>query len=120
MQHTGGTVTIEHVKKCGRSHYRAYGLHYACTLSPPASGECLPQQAKCSSARRPESTRATCEIDSSCPVSDNWKRINAVVRDALASLSLSEMAVPVDCSLAHLRRPGVGDRLILHALRTTG
>ena len=60
MQHTGGTVTIEHVKKCGRSHYRAYGLHYACTLSPPASGECLPQQAKCSSARRPESTRATC------------------------------------------------------------
>ncbi|HEX5031306.1 MAG TPA: SUF system Fe-S cluster assembly regulator [Candidatus Eisenbacteria bacterium] len=33
-----------------------------------------------------------CEIEGSCPVRTNWQRINGAVRDALASIRLSEMA----------------------------
>jgi FeS assembly SUF system regulator len=36
-----------------------------------------------------------CEIEGSCPVRTNWQRINGAVRDALASIRLSEMAAGV-------------------------
>jgi FeS assembly SUF system regulator len=35
-----------------------------------------------------------CGIESLCPVSANWRRINRAVRDALSGLTLAEMASP--------------------------
>lgn len=36
-----------------------------------------------------------CEQEPFCPVSQNWQRINGVVRSALGGLSLAEMARPL-------------------------
>lgn len=36
-----------------------------------------------------------CPQESLCPVTDNWKRINHVVRQALSNITLAEMAAPL-------------------------
>jgi FeS assembly SUF system regulator len=36
-----------------------------------------------------------CGIETSCPVSANWRRINRTVREALAGITLAEMAAPL-------------------------
>jgi FeS assembly SUF system regulator len=36
-----------------------------------------------------------CGIESSCPVSANWRRINRAVREALTGITLAEMAAPL-------------------------
>jgi len=36
-----------------------------------------------------------CPHESLCPVRDNWRRINVVVRQALANVTLAEMATPL-------------------------
>ena len=37
-----------------------------------------------------------CEIEALCPTRTNWKRINDVLVEALRSVSLAEMAAPID------------------------
>ena len=39
-----------------------------------------------------------CELEQSCPVRSNWKKINKAVSGALAGLTLDEMAAPVSKS----------------------
>jgi FeS assembly SUF system regulator len=39
-----------------------------------------------------------CGIETSCPVSSNWQRINRAVREALAGITLAEMAMPLFAS----------------------
>ena len=36
-----------------------------------------------------------CGIETSCPVSSNWRRINRAVREALSGITLAEMAAPL-------------------------
>ena len=36
-----------------------------------------------------------CGIETSCPVSSNWRKINRAVRDALSGITLAEMAAPL-------------------------
>jgi len=42
-----------------------------------------------------ETQGARCPQESLCPVTDNWKRINHVVRQALSNITLAEMASPL-------------------------
>lgn len=49
-----------------------------------------------------------CEIEALCPTRTNWKRINDVLIEALRSVSLAEMAAPIDflgAMSARLRAP---------------
>jgi FeS assembly SUF system regulator len=39
---------------------------------------------------------AICEIEALCPTRTNWRRINDVLIDALRSVTLAEMAAPID------------------------
>ncbi len=45
---------------------------------------------ECSAHQGPE----RCGIELSCPVTSNWRKINAVVLEALRGISLAEMAAP--------------------------
>lgn len=47
---------------------------------------------------------ANCEHAGACPVEANWVRINQVVRGALSTLSLADMARPISPPLIHLSR----------------
>jgi FeS assembly SUF system regulator len=45
-----------------------------------------------------------CELAGSCPVEANWLRINQVVRNALAGITLADMKRPLGPTLIHLTR----------------
>jgi FeS assembly SUF system regulator len=47
-----------------------------------------------------------CSIESLCPVSTNWRRINRAVLDALGGLTLAEMASPRPAQLFRLAPRG--------------
>lgn len=53
-----------------------------------------------------------CLYGSACTVSGNWSRINRVVREALASITLAEMSAP--------EAPDGGDAATVHPLEFTG
>ena len=42
-----------------------------------------------------ESHGKRCPHENLCPVTDNWKRINGVIRQALANVTLAEMSSPL-------------------------
>lgn len=48
---------------------------------------------------------ASCDYAGSCPVEANWVRINQVVRGALSTISLADMARPLAPPLISLHRP---------------
>ncbi len=48
---------------------------------------------------------AVCELEESCPVRGNWKRINDVVFGALSGLTIEEMATPVPQSYQEIDQP---------------
>jgi FeS assembly SUF system regulator len=50
-------------------------------------------------------TPTSCEHAGCCPVEANWVRINQVVRGALATISLADMARPLAPPLINLNRP---------------
>lgn len=55
---------------------------------------------------------AGCEREPVCPVRPNWQRIDNAVRDALADITLADMAEPprpLDLSLAVTRKPSARD-----------
>ena len=54
-----------------------------------------------------------CAIESLCPVSTNWRRINRAVLDALGGLTLAEMASPRPALLSRLAPRGA--RADVHA-----
>jgi FeS assembly SUF system regulator len=60
-------------------------------------------------------TPASCEHAGSCPVEANWVRINQVVRSALSTISLADMARPLAPPLISLNRPR--DGLLSEAFR---
>lgn len=45
-----------------------------------------------------------CNLESSCSVRSNWKRINLVVLDSLRRITLEEMAHPIALSVAPVER----------------
>lgn len=49
-----------------------------------------------------ESTDSSCEYEPSCEVRANWQRINHAVQNALAEISLADMAVPGTAELVSL------------------
>lgn len=62
---------------------------------------------ECSSAEP-----TTCDYAGSCPVEANWVRINQVVRAALSTISLADMARPLTpplISLSRAREPSAPD-----------
>ena len=42
-----------------------------------------------------EESEENCNIERLCPVRGNWQKINEAVKDALASVTLAEMAQPM-------------------------
>jgi Rrf2 family protein len=51
-----------------------------------------------------------CAQESSCHVREPWQRINAAVRDALASISLADLAAPAAGTIVHLTSLGIDVR----------
>ncbi len=41
-----------------------------------------------------EGSESNCDVESLCPMRGNWDRVNTVIRSALASLTLKDMAIP--------------------------
>jgi FeS assembly SUF system regulator len=46
----------------------------------------------------------TCDLGGSCPMEENWIRINLAIRESLAKITLADMARPLGPSLVPLGR----------------
>ena len=42
-----------------------------------------------------DGTEGNCDVETLCPMRGNWDRVNRAIRDALAGVTLAEMALPV-------------------------
>lgn len=68
-----------------------------------------------------ESTDSFCEYETNCGVRANWQRINLAVHDALAEITLADMAFPGTAELVLLARSSKeAERLRAAARKGTG
>ena len=59
-----------------------------------------------------DTSDSSCEYETSCGVRANWQRINLAVQNALAQITLADMAVPGTAQLVSLSLSGKeADRL---------
>ena len=62
-----------------------------------------------------EDAEGACVYEGSCSVQGNWKRINAVLQNALASVTLADMARPEGGDLVHLRLRSAPESSVVEA-----